>query len=72
MIEVQKCKSGKINQELDTKVFKQTDSLIPKNKEKKNRFNLRKRVLHHNSNANPALVRDKQVTRYRMVLNLPR
>jgi len=72
MIEVQKCKSGKINQEIDTKVFKQTDSLIPKKNEAQIQFSLKREALRNSSKTNPILARDRLVTKYRMILNLPR
>ncbi|MHA1993753.1 MAG: hypothetical protein ACW97Z_04375 [Candidatus Hodarchaeales archaeon] len=72
MIEVQKSKSGKINQETCTKVFKQEESLIPKKYKKQIRFNLRKEAVRNSSGINPLLTRDTQVAKYKMIFNLPR
>jgi hypothetical protein len=72
MIEILKSKSKKFNQESSTKEFKQEDSLIPNIFKKQNRFNLRKEALRRDPTKNPLLIRDKQVIKYKMMLNRPR
>lgn len=72
MIEVQKSKSGKIKQDSCSNSFRQKKFSIPKGKKMQNRFSLRNEALRKGTTTNPLSVRDKQVTRYKMFLNLPR
>jgi hypothetical protein len=72
MIEVQKSKLGKFNQNSCSKVFKQENCLIPKKVTRKNRFSLRKEALRGVSKTNPLLARDREVTKFRMFLHYPR